>query len=250
MAPPSGSATDYSGPFNTAFDQIRENLKKALDDFNKLVDKVNDHWWLFGAAPMLWMKHNLDKVRDALKTLGDKVNFALQHQWPVVSLIDTSFDWIGKAKTPTSDLSFAATEPRDENLAKWTGDAASAYNSKATKQKAAIDEAVVKEEFISAWLFKIAKANVDFAATLAKMANDIAGKLAQAVVDAATVIDLPWAIDTLAGLVGTILKDELDALVTIGQKFVDALGNVRDLATQVGDHSKLPGGKWPEAVRG
>jgi hypothetical protein len=42
----------------------------------------------------------------------------------------------------------------------------------------------------------------------------------------------------------------MNTLLTIGQRFVDALGNVRDLATQVGDHSKLPGGRWPQAVSG
>ncbi|MGC4750580.1 hypothetical protein ACLQ28_33700 [Micromonospora sp. DT201] len=66
----------------------------------------------------------------------------------------------------------------------------------------------------------------------------------------ATVIDLPWAISTLAESVGDLVAAGLDVLLTIGQRFVDALGNIRDIATQVGDHSKLPGGRWPEAVKG
>jgi hypothetical protein len=251
MAPPPGlSDAEYTGPFNTAFDQIRENVRDAIDSFNSLVGTVN-HWsWALGLPVWYWIKRNLDGVREGLATLVEKVNYAIEHQMPVLSLITTSFAWVHTVKTPTSELSFAVTEPRNENLAKWTGDAAGSYNAKAGKQKAAVDEAVVKAEFISQWLFKIAKANVDFAVTLAKIVNDIAGKLAQAALDATTVIDIPWAIDKLSDSFGTIVKGGLDTLVSIGQRFIDALGNIRDLDTQVGDHSKLPGGAWPEAVRG
>jgi hypothetical protein len=69
-------------------------------------------------------------------------------------------------------------------------------------------------------------------------------------VDATTVIDIPWAIDALADSVGRIVTAGIDQLIDIGRRFVDALGRVRDIATQVGDHTKLPGGKWPEAVDG
>jgi hypothetical protein len=217
--------------------------------YNKIVDTVN-HWsWSFGIAVGWWIKHSLDKVRSGLDTVRDKVAYAADHQIPVLSLINTSFYWIDEAKTPISELSFQTTEPRDENMAKWTGDAASSYNAKATKQKAAVDEAVTKSEFISQWLYKIAKSNVDFVVALAKIVNDIAGKLAQAA-DAATVIDIPWAVDKLADSIGTMVKGLLDTIAQVGQRFVEALGNVRDIASQVGDHSKLPGGNWPEAVRG
>ncbi len=251
MAPPDGASdAEYTGPFNTAFDQIRENIKSAIDSFNKIVDSAN-HWsWAFGLAAWWWIKHCLGNVKDGLDKIIEKVNHAVEHQMPVLSLITTSFDWVHQVKTPVSELSFATTEPRDENMTKWTGDAATAYNNKAGKQKAAVDETVTKSEFISQWLFKIAKSNVDYMVSLSKIVTDIAGKLAQAAVDATTVIDIPWAIDKLSDSIGTLVKGGLDTLVAIGQRFVEALGNVRDLATQVGDHSKLPTGLWPEAVRG
>jgi hypothetical protein len=251
MPPPTGASdSEYAGPFNTAFDQIRENIKSAIDNFNKIVSTVN-HWaWTFGLAAWWWIKRGLGHVKDGLDKIIEKVNYATQHQMPVLSLITTSFDWVHQVKTPVSELSFATTEPRDENMTKWTGDAATSYNNKAGKQKAAVDETVTKAEFISQWLFKIAKSNVDFMVALSKIVTDIAGKLAQAAVDATTVIDIPWAIDKLSDSIGTIVKGGLDTLVSIGQRFVEALGNIRDLATQVGDHSKLPTGQWPEAVRG
>ncbi|MGN9811434.1 hypothetical protein ACTMSW_19015 [Micromonospora sp. BQ11] len=241
---------EYSEPFNKAFEQIRAGVDLAVGGFNDIVAQVNEWAWLLGPAALLWIKRNLDAVRGGLRSVLDRVEHAVEHQMPVLSLISMSFRWVTDVKTPVSQLSFAVTEPVDQNLAKWTGDAARAYADKATKQKAAVDESVLKAEFISQWLFKIAKANVDYAVELAKIVTSLAGKFAQAATDAATVINIPWAIDTLAESVGDIVTAGLDTLLHIGQRFVDALGNVRDIATQVGDHSKLPGGRWPEAVRG
>lgn len=241
---------EYGEPFNKAFDQIRAGVDTAVATFNQIVEQVNDWRWLLGPAALWWIKHNLDNVRNALNGVLDRVDQALEHQLPVLSLINVSFRWVNDVKTPVSDLSFVTTEPVNENLAKWTGDAARAYTAKTVKQKAAVDETVLKSEFISQWLFTIAKANVDYAVELAKIVTGLAGKLVQAAAEAGTVIDLPWAISTLAKSVGDLVTDGLDTLLTIGQRFVDALGNVRDIATQVGDHSKLPGGQWPHAVRG
>src|SRR3954468_14729898 len=115
MAPPPGlTSAEYTGPFNTAFDQVRENIRNAMDSFNSLVSTVN-HWsWAFGLAAWYWIKRNLDGVREGLAAIIDKVNYAAEHQMPVLSLITTSFDWVYTVKTPASDLSFATTEPRNE----------------------------------------------------------------------------------------------------------------------------------------
>jgi hypothetical protein len=250
MAPPAGSATEYTEPFNKAFDQINEGIKKCIDGFNALVSKVK-HWaWLLGGAALLWIKHSLDKARDALNDLMAKIKYALEHQTPVISLMNISFEWVNKVRSPISELSFPCTKPLNENLAKWSGDAASSYNTKAGQQKGAVDDCVAKSEFISQWLFKIAKSNVDFAAKMAEIVTSLAGKFAQALVDAGGVVTIPWAIDTLGSAVGDIVSKGLNLLVNIGQRLIETLGNVRDLTSQAGDHSKLPSGKWPEAVRG
>ncbi|MFJ9975362.1 hypothetical protein [Streptomyces cyaneofuscatus] len=241
---------EYGEPFNKAFDQIRVGVDLAVEGFNDVVSRVNEWAWLIGPAALLWIKHNIDAARRGLREVMDRVDHALEHQMPVLSLISMSFRWITEVKTPVSQLSFAISEPIDQNLVKWTGDAARAYADKAAKQRAAVDESVLKAEFISQWLFKIARANVDYAVELATIATNLAGKFTQAAVDATTVINIPWAIDTLAKSVGDIVTAGLDTLLRIGERFVDALGNVRDIATQVGDYSKLPGGRWPEAVRG
>jgi hypothetical protein len=250
MAPPAGSVTEYTEPFNKAFDQISEGIKKCVDAFNDLVGKVRKWAWLLGAAALWWIKRSLDKARKALEDIMAKVKYALEHQTPVISLMNISFEWVSKVRTPISELSFPCTKPQNENLYKWSGDAASSYNAKAGQQKGAVDDCVAKSEFISQWLFKIAKSNVDFAAKLAEIVTGMAGKFAQALVDAGGVITIPWAVDTLGSAVGDLVSKGLDLLVNIGQRLIEALGNVRDLTSQAGDHSKLPSGMWPEAVRG
>jgi hypothetical protein len=194
------------------------------------------------------VRHSLEIVRKAIQSILDKVKFATEHDLPVLSLITTSFKWVNDVKAPVSDLSSSILPPQNPNLGKWTGDAASIYNIKATQQKNAVDDTVIKAEFISQWLFKIAKSNVDYAAELAKVVTKLAGLLTQAAVDAGSIIDLPLVMEKLSTSVGTLVEDSLNILITIGQRFIDTLGDVRDLAAQQDDHSKLPMGKWPEAV--
>ncbi|MGA3489290.1 hypothetical protein ACK8GG_14900 [Micromonosporaceae bacterium DT55] len=241
---------EFGEPFNKAFEQINSGAEAAVEAFDDLVNRVRKWSVLLGIPVVLYLKNRLDSARDGLNEVLDRVKHALDHQTPVLSLISTSFQWVTDVKTPVSGLSFATTEPSNQNFAKWSGDAASAHSAKMAKQKAAVDETVVKSEFISQWLFNIAKANVDYAVELAKIVTGLAGKFTQAAVEAGSVIDIPWAVSTLAKSVGDLVTAGLNTLLSIGQRFVDALGNVRDIATQVGDHSKLPGGAWPHAVRG
>jgi hypothetical protein len=248
--PPITGTDELTGPFNTSFDQIREGFRTVIESFNEIISTVNDWAWVLGGAVGLWIAHSLDAVGDALNKFKEKLDYAFDHQFPVLSLINNSFYWLDEVKTPVSELSFVTTDPRDENMTKWTGDAATSYNNKAVKQKAAVDEAVLKSEFISQWLFKIAKSNVDFVVAISKIVTSLVKEFIKAAAETEDVINIPWALDTLADAAGGLAKDLLDLVVQLGQRFVEALGNVRDIATQVGDHSKLPGGNWPEAVRG
>lgn len=248
--PPIGNEAEYLDPYSTAFRQMREGMTRATDGFAALVEKVRSVAFLLGSAAMSWIIQRLKDVKEAIDKLLERVKYAIEHETPVISLINISFRWVREVKTPISELSFVTTEPRDEDLVRWNGDAASAYARKSGQQKAAVDEAVAKAEFISQWLFKIAKSNVDYAVELAKIVTNVAAKIVEAVAEAGGVITIPLVVETLGNAIGGLVESGLNTLLTIGQRFVEALGNVRDLATQVGDHSKLPGGRWPEAVRG
>lgn len=239
----------YAAPLNDAFQQISDGMDTIVAKFSQTIDNVNRVRWMLGITAQWWISHRLGEVRDELNKIIEVVEYAAEHQLPVLSLISTSFNWVHDVKTPISDLSFQTTEPANENMYKWSGDAATAYNTKAGGQKAAVDETVVKAEFISQWLFAIAKENVDYAAGLATIVTDLAGDFTQAAANTATVIGIPWAIDTLAESTGKLVTAGLNNLIDIGQRFIDAVGDVRDIATQVGDHTRLPDGAWPQAVR-
>jgi hypothetical protein len=248
--PPIGSEAEYLEPYTTAFQQMREGMARATDGFTALVENIRSVAFLLGTTAMSWIIRRLHEIREAINKLLERVKYAIEHETPVISLIKISFRWVHEVKTPISGLSFVTTEPRDEDLVRWSGDAASAYARKSAQQKAAVDEAAAKAEFISQWLFKIAKSNVDYAVQLAKIVTNVAAKIVEAVAEAGGVITIPLVVETLGNAIGSLVESGLNTLLEIGKRFVEALGNVRDLASQVGDHSKLPGGRWPEAVRG
>lgn len=251
------SEAELVDPFNQAFEKIKEGIKQAIAKFNELVEKVKDKWWLFalggaaGAAAALYVKQGLDKCRDALEQLIEKVNYAIEHQTPVLSLIIASFRWISQVQTPVSELSTLVTRPENENLAKWSGDASTSYRvNKLPEQKGAVDDATAKAAFVSKWLFSIAKSNVDYAVKIAEIVTKFVESLVALVVKAATVVGIAEAAGELGDLAGSVVKDGFTLLTEIGKKLIAALGDVRDLWSEAGDHTKLPGGKWPEAVVG
>jgi len=251
------SEAELVDPFNQAFDKIKEGIKQAVDRFNELVGKVQDKWWMFslagaaGAAAALYIKHGLDTCRDALEQLIEKVNYAVEHQTPVLSLIIASFKWISQVETPVSEMSTLVNRPENENLAKWTGDASTSYRIyKLPEQKGAVDDAVAKAQFISKWLFTIAKSNVEYAVKMAEIVVKFVESIVALVAKAATVVGIAEAAGELGDLAGQVVKDGFTALTEIGMKLLTTLGDVRDLWSEVGNHSKLLHGKWPEAVVG
>jgi hypothetical protein len=244
------SGVDYATPLSSSFHLMEAGAQKARESYNELVRAASALSPLSGPVAVLQVQHNLGSIRSELDKILKKVEYALQHWAPVLSLISTSLEWVGHVKTPLSELSLRCTEPADEDLAKWTGDAASAYNRKAAQQKDAVNDTVLKAEYISSWLFKVAQSNVDFAAQLAKIITNIAGKVAAAAAKAATVVLIPLIVQECSSAISSLVESGLNILVSVGQRFVQLLGDVRDLNGQIGDHTKLPGGSWPEAVGG
>jgi hypothetical protein len=152
--------------------------------------------------------------------------------------------------TPVSELSSKTTTKENINLTSWNGAASSAYNEVAAGQKAAVDESINKAKFASDWLFTIAKSNVEYAVSLAKTLTGAVGKLVAALADAETVVGIPWAVEQLSDGIAGIVTEGLNRLLEMANRFVEVVGNIRNVTAQVGDHSKFPGGRWPEAVRG
>lgn len=248
------SETELTQPFKQAMDKLQQGYDLAKKKFEELVNKINDQWWMLvsaaGAAFLWWLKDKLGKLRDALERLGKKIKEIVEHHTPVVSLIIASFRWLDKVHSPISELSSKTVAPKDQNMYKWTGDAALAYRTKATAQQGAVDDATKKAEFISGWLMKVAKSNVDTSVELAKKVAEFADSIVALVTKAATIIGLAEAAGELGDLAGDAVEKMINFVIEAAKALVNTLGNVRDLWASAGDHSKLPGGKWPEAVTG
>jgi len=246
-----------TGLLDKAMKQVEEGYQKAVDGFNQLVAKANQFMryasiigGALGDIAVWWLRKNLEKLRKAMQQIAEWIKEAIKRHTPVLSLIITAFDWITDVKTPVSDVNFQFKEPASYDFGKWSGQARDVFNKKAQLQQDAVAEIQSRSDFISVWLYKIVTSNVNFAAALADVIAGIVGKIVQAVIDAESVIDIPFAIDTVASLVGGLVTDGIKLLTKEVQRVFEEIGALRDLAAIVGDHSKLPVGKWPEAVRG
>jgi len=247
---PAGDIEQLKAQFNAAMDSIRGSVNDMVDKFNGVVAQVKEWAWMLGPATMWWISNKLSQVRDGIQQLIQKVKYALEHEVPVISLFVSSFGWLSSVMTPVSDISSKTTTKESINLNNWSGAASTAYSDRATGQKAAVDESVNKAKFASDWLFGIAKSNVEYAVSLAKTLTGAVGKLVAALADTETVVGIPWAIEQLSDGIAGIVTEGLDRLLDMANRFVEVAGNIRGVVSQVGDHSKFPDGKWPEAVRG
>ncbi len=252
---PTGSADQYVSEVDRFMKEIKEGWDKAVKAFNECVEKIKDKWWLIagglaGAALAYLINKKLNELAAGMRRIAEIIRTALERHTPVVSLIIASFRWTTDVKANVSNLSSRASNPASENLANWTGPAASRYKEKVAEQKAAIDETTARAEFISGWLFKAAKSNVEFVKTLAEIVTSLVGKVVDAAVEAGTVIGLAVVANTLGDAAGKITESALNVLVRIGMDLFNTLGEVRNLWGVVSDNTKMPNGQWPQAVRG
>lgn len=250
VQPAAPSMPDFQGMFNQACDQIGNAVKTVVDKFNALIKHVNDNRFFLGPA-LLVLKGVLDRMRGVVDKVVELAKYVANHQLPVLALIMQSFNWTNHVHNPMSNLSGPAGRWRDDNqnAAYWSGAAADAYKGAAAGQKAAIDEYVKKSEFISKWLFGIAKTNVDYVCGLARVAAKIAGDMIATNAEGATVIELPWAADRLADMLSTAITEGLNSLIAYANNFIGALDNINNAASTQGDHTVFTDGQWPQAVR-
>jgi hypothetical protein len=239
---------DLRAPFNEAFRQIGHGVDQCVDRFNEIVENVRTWFWTVPPPVLLWVRERLRVCRDMVETVIERARYALDHQVPVLTLITASFDWLLHVRQPVSDIAAGVERTSDEKFRTWSGDAARSYWAKAGMQRAAAEEVVGKADFMSAWLFGIAQANVDYAVELARVVTQFVARLTEAVIEVGSVVGIPWALESLSEALGELVRAGLDNLFGIAERFVDAIGNVRDVYAQLTDHSKLPGGRWPGAV--
>jgi len=251
MAPdPAITPESITQQFNASIEQTRTGIDQIITGFNNLVDEVRGKAWLLGGAVMLWIKSKLDDVREAVRKLIDKANYMIEHSTPIVSLILTSFDWLTDVQHPASAAA-GRVPVKDDKLVYWKGEASDAYNNELPFQQGAANDMAAKADFISTWLFTIAKANVDYAVKMAENISMLAGEITQAAVDAASVFGVIEAINACAGAAGALVENALNTLFGIANRVVDLLKNARDASASINNVEKLagpPSGTWPQAV--
>lgn len=235
--------------FEDAFTKTRTGIQQATRSFSSCSQRVEGY--RIPLAPVMpTIREKLADIRDALEKLVKLIAYAFDHYTPVLSLIRESFDWINNVEKPVSNLSAPVVTPRDENLRYWDGAAAAAYQSKADAQQGAVDDVTVKAQFISKWLFTIAQSNVDYMVELASIVAQVAGKITEMAIEGVSIVDILFSISSIASAVGTIVEIGVKNLIGFAHRFMEALGHVRDIASEVGDHTKLPNGHWPQAIAG
>jgi hypothetical protein len=241
--------TDY----RTQFNLLRTEVDRVNSGMQSLVDAVNDWFINFIFDGTIFegivqgMKDAVAQIQGKLQEIGQRLETAYHQEIPVVSLIDASFRWITAVKGPVSGLTNAAgvTAPQFEV---WDGPARNAYDGKQTAQKGAFEDVVTKSEFISGWLFEIVKQNVGYVLQLVTIFTKLAARIAIVVAEAVGTVTLPFALSDLAALVGDIVEQGVEILKALVSQFINGLGNVRSLLSNEVDNSKLPHGRWPEAV--
>ncbi|MET8759684.1 hypothetical protein [Lentzea sp. NPDC004782] len=230
--------------FERGFQGLEDKARECADKFNAAVHHI--HGWRYVLGPAMFaIRPALDTIRDGLETLFKLIRTAMEHHWPVVSLIWQSFSWVEKVQAPMNNLVHEKTD-----LAYyWTGPASTKYQDKVTAQNDAIAAVATKSGNVSKWLMDIAKYNIEYMTKLAEMVTGFLGALVAAAIEAATVVEIPFTVTDLAGAIGALVTQSLDNLVGIAKRFAEALSKVRDILSMMSD-PKLPKNQWPQAVTG
>lgn len=251
MAPEPGITPDaLTAEFRRSIDQVSVGVRQIIDGYNQLIEEIRDKRWLLGGPALLWIKGRITEVHTHLQKIVAKAEYLIEHSTPVVSLIITSFDWLDQVQKPASAVA-GRVPVKDDKLVYWKGEAAEAYAGKLPFQQAAATDMATKADFISTWLFTLAKANIEYAVKTAEYVSLVAGTIAQAAVDAASVFGIIEAINAVADAVGDIVEKALNQLFGIATRVVDLLKNARDATASINNIEKLagpPAGTWPQAV--
>jgi len=246
---PQGSAMDHTSAIETAVDQIRDRINEIANRFTAGIEGINKKWLDLPPAVMLRVRELLDAIRASINKVLDIVSAVLAHYAPIISMIDISFHWLHAVKRPISNMAGATAKWATPDLASWEGDTADHYKEQVLVFQPGATEALADQAgFISAWLYEIVIANVEYVTNLASVVSTIAGQLAAAAIEAATVADLPFAVADLAAAVGTYVESSVNNLIGIAHRIIVAGERSRQIVDSLVDERNFTNGLWPESV--
>lgn len=246
---PQGSALDHTSAIETSINQIRDRINEIANRFTAGVENVNRKWLDLPAAVMVRVRELLETIRAAINKVLDIASAVLAHYSPIISMIDISFHWLHAVKRPISNMAGATAKWATPALGSWEGATAVHYKEQVLVFQSGATEALADQAgFMSAWLYEIVQANVDYVTELASVVGTIAGDLAAAAIEAATVVDLPFAIADLAAAVGVYVESSVNNLIGIAGRIIAAGERSRQVVDSLVDERKFTNGLWPQSV--
>jgi phage-related protein len=264
-------APEIMAAFRLAVSALEKALKELETAWNNLIDAVNQflqrvQQWLdsnnLWAKAVEWFTDDVGKAVDWILALVEEIRPKIT-QWleqlrktiggsiPVGSLFQVGLDWATKVNPQLSELGPDMTGSGKVDF--WRGPAKITYEKRVKDQCDAVDGSVAKVKATSTWLADVARSNTDYMTQLAALVAQVVSSLVATVASisesaAGAVTQVPLALQDFGELIGTSIGTMIQHGVGLANRLSEVMGKIVELATEYGDHSGLPGGKWPKAV--
>jgi hypothetical protein len=261
------------GSYRTAVSVLEGGVESVRREWNNLINAINaflarvqealeaDHWWEKLAEwwtddikdGVARLRELIEKARQQIDGILQTLEKAVNGSAPVLSLFEVGLDWATKVNTPLSDIS-PDLSPSGA-IDNWRGPAHETYKTRVQDQTDAVDAVVGKVKATSLWLAEVAKANTAYMVDLADRVAEVVGVLVAIVTDVgeAAAGDLPAVQQGalhLSEFFGSCTTQLAQYLTNLANRLAEVLQQITTLATEYGDHTGLPQGRWPEAVNG
>ncbi|MGK5440417.1 hypothetical protein ACSNN7_01095 [Micromonospora sp. URMC 105] len=247
-----------------ALGDIQREWQSLIDRINSLLARVqhelnNDSIW--ATLSEWWTEEITDaikRVRKLVQEIGTKVGQiigalqkAVDGSVPVGSLFETGLGWATQVNPLLSGLGPDMTG--SGKIDSWRGPAKATYEKRVLDQIAAVNSTTEKVKATSAWLADVAEANTAYMVQLGERAAEVVGALTVVAIDgtataAGAVTQLPLTLQDFSEFIGTAVTETLQYGLNLSNRLAEVLKQITTLAAEYGDHTGLPGGKWPQPV--
>jgi len=234
-------------------DRINALLKRVEHELNSdSIWATISEWWTSKIADAVEKVHRLvEEIGKKVNQLLDAVQKAVSGSVPVGSLFEVGLDWATKVNPPLSDLGPDMTG--SGKIDNWRGPAKLTYEKRVQDQIDAVDSTVGKVKATSGWLADVAQANTAYMVQLGERAAEVVGALVAVVIDGTetaggAITQIVITLQHLSEFIGTCVTQILQYVVNLANRLAEVLKQITTLAGEYGDHTGLPGGKWPQPV--
>ncbi len=245
-------------------DGIKREWQALIDRINALLARVehelnNDsiwatisEWWTDKIADAVRAVHRLvEEIGTRVGQILDAVQKAVSGSVPVGALFQVGLDWATRVNPPLSELAPDMTP--SGKIDSWRGPAKLTFEKRVQDQVDAVTSTVGKVKVTSGWLADVAQANTAYMVQLGERAAEVVGALVAVVVDGAetaagAITQIVITLQHLSEFIGECVTQVLQYTVNLANRLAEVLKQITTLAGEYGDHTGLPGGRWPQPV--